>query len=805
MAKLSWFLVPVTFMCWWKALRLHKDATATVTASESVSGKMNSFPKPRHSHSTDYENGQTTENLFYFIQISDIHTSVHNKYGGINNLRLFLNNTLSKISPEFVLATGDITDAKDAWKVGSQQLLEEWKMYYEVLDEFGILTREPKFWFDQRGNHDCFNVPSFHSDNNLFRKYSSVKSEQYSFMVEKTFGKYSFISVDACPISGPSRPFNFFGYLDRVDMDHLEQKVLQFSLQSNHTFVMAHYPIKMILTGVSSTGVSFPDLASHFSVFLSGHLHKLVAGLGNIMHAHHEENFLELELSDLKTHGSYRIIAVDHDLISFIDTSVLKKGSKADLNTDPVVLITNPKDARYFITKHEPVSRIASSTHIRVLIFGVVQSIKCYIDGRLFSDTFQKATGFSQEVPLYLIPWNPSFFKGEQHNLVIEATDSQGKVGSHQVIFRTDGVLEPLLVGPGKYIILTRYEYWFKLVFVVSYLIITLFLLLIPKLYSSVLHRSRRYHRWRLEYSKKLVDMDRPVAVQLAPKTTAAGRAKRLYQLFILKLRLVYLDFKYFVHATIFRLVTLTSLPETFYPLYFYSLYIVVGPFFIGELIPDASVEKMHLPWYEKFGFFYLVGIYVEKNWLPLLDTWLFGLFELLYMLGPLIVYLSFCITPPEQLYAPKIQAKQEANCFYIPPIHNRRKYPLHRRYFVRLIVGFFVFYQIINVFFLCLYYGPVAMTFSPGKTWMVAWSCYALYKHRWSAQGLEIDLLIDDEDEEDGDWLRYLLRTQIEKVKRRRSLSSIRAQSEDEREKEFQERAQTTSFQMPSTRRHHQ
>lgn len=30
------------------------------------------------------------------------------------------------------------------------------------------------------------------------------------------FGKYSFIAVDACPIPGPKRPFNFFGNLDDV-------------------------------------------------------------------------------------------------------------------------------------------------------------------------------------------------------------------------------------------------------------------------------------------------------------------------------------------------------------------------------------------------------------------------------------------------------------------------------------------------------------------------------------------------------------------------------------------------------------
>jgi hypothetical protein len=31
----------------------------------------------------------------------------------------------------------------------------------------------------------------------------------------------------------------------------------------------------------------------------------------------------------------------------------------------PVVLITNPKDARFIIPKHEPLGRMQKSTHIR--------------------------------------------------------------------------------------------------------------------------------------------------------------------------------------------------------------------------------------------------------------------------------------------------------------------------------------------------------------------------------------------------------------------------------------------------------
>ena len=53
---------------------------------------------------------------------------------------------------------------------------------------------------------------------------------------------------------------------------------------------------------------------------------------------------------------SYRLMAVDHDLFSFVDVK---------LNTWPVVLVTNPKDAHYVMKAHEPLGRMRRSTHIR--------------------------------------------------------------------------------------------------------------------------------------------------------------------------------------------------------------------------------------------------------------------------------------------------------------------------------------------------------------------------------------------------------------------------------------------------------
>lgn len=54
----------------------------------------------------------------------------------------------------------------------------------------------------------------------FYRKYS-IKGQQhaqsYSYQLKKSFGTYNFIGVDACPDPGPKRPFNFFGYMTKVE------------------------------------------------------------------------------------------------------------------------------------------------------------------------------------------------------------------------------------------------------------------------------------------------------------------------------------------------------------------------------------------------------------------------------------------------------------------------------------------------------------------------------------------------------------------------------------------------------------
>ena len=77
----------------------------------------------------------------------------------------------------------------------------------------------------------------------------------------------------------------------------------------------------------------------------------------------------------------FRVVAVDHDLISFVDVkhnhnkkageknmkekegAISSSGNEVDCW--PIVLITMPKPATYMMPQFEPLHRMRTSTHIR--------------------------------------------------------------------------------------------------------------------------------------------------------------------------------------------------------------------------------------------------------------------------------------------------------------------------------------------------------------------------------------------------------------------------------------------------------
>ena len=167
--------------------------------------------------------GETAENIFWFIQISDIHLSLEGdpQQTRKKDLITFCKSTIPLVDPSFVLVTGDLTDAKFSDQIRSQQFKDEWLMYSEILTSSGVLEKYK--WLDLRGNHDNFDVQSHNPEVDFYRTYAQkwqqhheTDSDSYIYIHQTQFGRYSFIGLDACLHPGPRRPYNFFGAIHDV-------------------------------------------------------------------------------------------------------------------------------------------------------------------------------------------------------------------------------------------------------------------------------------------------------------------------------------------------------------------------------------------------------------------------------------------------------------------------------------------------------------------------------------------------------------------------------------------------------------
>ncbi|KAI8897809.1 Metallo-dependent phosphatase-like protein [Globomyces pollinis-pini] len=714
------FLLLTTVVCWKYALHLHSQSLLDVQSNST-----NIHSPLLNDAVRTFGTSQITdqcENMFHFVQVTDLHVSRYSKVGGLAHLKVFLKNELPLIAPDLVLCTGDLTDAKSSHTLTSIQHREEWVAYHSALDNSSVLLRQDsRFWWDQRGNHDCWNIPAFKSSENMYRTLSAVQKEGYAFELKKDFGTYSFIALDGCPETGAGRPLNFFGYFDTKDMDFLATSLIK-SIHGNHnhTFGMSHYPTGTTLFGKTSDGIGFWQLSHHFSIWFCGHLHKLAGGLGETMYAYQDNSMLELELGDLKTHGLFRIIVVDHDLISFVDLPIdspkipLGKNQNFEFNRAPIVLITNPKDARFIIPGREPTYLIKTSTHIRVMIWSLkkIKKVTTFIDDHLFESparyngignpwsSIQSLDEQEPNLPLYVIKWNPLDYNDDlDHVLTVVAEDEFGLKANHTVKFRFDGQrITDMEAGPGGFIISIPFGLVFKDLFLLFYVVVTVIFLLIPKLFVLMTDMVDTYQFWKNQTSKMLISIDQNS--QLYNRMLFPSVRQRLQHRWN--------DFKFTMVGSFLRFCELSRKKDIFYPLYLFSLYITVGPWFIGDFVPNSDFEGKRYGWLMTYGIWFDDG-----RWEPVLDTWVFAWYGLLYALFPLTFYLSFCVTKPTLLYAAS---------------NIRVTSPIHTRWYSKLIVGFALVYHLLDTVSYSIFYGYQATLLSPGKTWISLWAIYKLW-----------------------------------------------------------------------------
>ncbi|XP_041352830.1 transmembrane protein 62-like [Gigantopelta aegis] len=382
---------------------------------------INRDSEPRnHLFSETVTVGPDFENIFWFVQITDIHISKFRDRKRGPDLIHFCREYLSILKPQLVIVTGDLVDARSKDTTGSKQYIEEWQEYKNALTECSKYSNSR--WLDLRGNHDAFNVPELRNPQNFYRKYSMQGGEHMtSYLHQYTtyFGKYSFIAVDACPDPGPKRPFNFFGQLNEDRVQQLIRYAEQ-SEQSNMTIWFGHYPTSFIVQ--DPPGIR--HVMRNGIVYLCGHLHTL-GGFVTDMYTRQKTGTLELELGDWRDNRMFRVLVVDHDLLSFVDVH---------LGDWPVILITNPKNAQ-FHSPFESIERIQLSTHVRVLVFSHLKilSVSVHIDDDILGEA-KHVNG-----PLYVIKWNPAIYTVGLHTIEVTVKDSESNTKTVLQPFSLDG------------------------------------------------------------------------------------------------------------------------------------------------------------------------------------------------------------------------------------------------------------------------------------------------------------------------------------------------------------------------------
>ena len=369
-----------------------------------------------------------SRNIFWFIHASDLHIGAR---GTTDSSRLQWLVTTAKgvIKPEFIVATGDLTDSTNGnlFGIPNGPYQTEWDQYKTILGNAGMTST---LFYDIPGNHDAYSdrLFTYYLANSIQGR--ATKGTQVSWTRVFPYGKYHFIGVNSAGNDG--RAFSLsFPYGDYAGLDDSELTFVgdQLALHwdAKLTLVFGHHPVTD--TGQSDDTWLFyghQDFIRALDTYRAssynyGHTHDYSQALftGNSYTGTmykgglHYYNVRSLG----KDSGSYySIVAVDSNGLSSVTPAS---------NTWPVVLITAPVD-RYIggaVNPYAYTVQARSDNFVRALVFD--SSTSTQVAYRVDSGTtWYPMSRDAAGSPIWQGAWNASALAPGEHTIQVRAVST---------------------------------------------------------------------------------------------------------------------------------------------------------------------------------------------------------------------------------------------------------------------------------------------------------------------------------------------------------------------------------------------
>ncbi|KAI7752883.1 hypothetical protein M8C21_017094 [Ambrosia artemisiifolia] len=473
--------------------------------------------------------------VVWIVQVSDLHFSVHHPDRALD-FQKFVTKTLSIINPSLVLLTGDLTDGKSEDHLTMKQKEEEWVEYQKTMEY--VITRsglDRSLFYDLRGNHDNFGVPTLGGAFDFFSNYSitgQLRRTQSvnSLTLQTSSQNILFVSFDSTMSIGLRGPTNLFGHPTDQLLTELNSHLSQWDSTSAKRLtkiVFGHFPLSFSAPTNSKKDLKQIFLKQSVTAYLCGHLH---SRFGKHLKRHHEvdyvtdrnliqlnihqkvsssnkkcqndgkkvKEFWELEMGDWRKSRAIRIMAIDKGRVSFIDTD-LKTGPKEIL-----ILPTYPLDSRYLSTEmlnKYKCQSMEDTSNIRALVFSsaVITSVTVKIYDSSRGDLYMVLeASMSKNDNLYTVPWNSKAFvdpSPSRYWLEIEAVDINGVTVSTELMpFSLNGLRANLSWTWKEFFVMGCQ--WAELYYPIfwSFYFLAFIILILPKVIISV---------WKKQYTYK--------------------------------------------------------------------------------------------------------------------------------------------------------------------------------------------------------------------------------------------------------------------------------------------------------------